>query len=77
MPAFVEFYFYKSEAYEQKISTKRVRNLSQSAPGNGHFRYSNFETFLGDYDPRPPRKIAPSVLVVPPPFESPGSVPGE
>ena len=32
---------------------KRVRNLSQNA-GNGHFRGSNFQTFLGGMPPEPP-----------------------
>ena len=49
--------FYKNEVYEQKISIKRVRNLSQN-DGNGHFRDSNFQKFLGGLPPDPPRKCA-------------------
>ena len=36
-PPILDFFFYKSEVYEQNISVKRVRNLSQNAE-NGHFR---------------------------------------
>ena len=42
------FFFYKSEVYEQKISIKRVRNLSRNT-GNVHFIDSNFQKFLGEH----------------------------
>ena len=42
------FYIYKSEVYEQKISIKRVRNLSQNT------RDSNFQNFLWNHVPRTP-----------------------
>ena len=64
--------FYKNEVYEQKNGIKRVRDLSQIA-GNGKFRDLNFQKFLGEHAPKPPRRLAPSALVVIPPFESPGS----
>ena len=43
-------FFYKSEVYEQKISIKRIRNLSQNS-GNGHFGDSNFQNFLESMSP--------------------------
>ena len=46
------FFFCKSRDYEKKTSVKKVRNLSQNA-GNGQFRDSNFQRFLGEHDPRP------------------------
>ena len=62
------FFFLQKQVYEQKVicSIKRVQNLSQNA-GNGHFRDSHFQNFLGEHAPRLPRKLAPSALVVPPP----------
>ena len=51
-------FFYKNEVYKQKISIKRVRNLSKSA-GNGHFRDSNFQNFLEEHDPRPAGNLVP------------------
>ena len=62
------FFFLQKQVYEQKVicSIKQVRNLSQNA-GNGHFRDSHFQNFLGEYAPRLPRKLAPSALIVPPP----------
>ena len=44
---------------------KRVRNLTQNA-GNGHFRHSNFQKFMREHAPRPPRNVAPSLLLVHP-----------
>ena len=38
---FLDYFFYQNEVYEQKMSIKRVRNLSQNA-GRGYFRDSNF-----------------------------------
>ena len=61
-PHFFEFFFLQKRILLAKVSIKRVRNLSQNA-GNGHFRDSNFQNFLGD----PPKKLAPSVLVGSPP----------
>ena len=61
-PPFLEFFFYKSEVEKQKTSIKWVRNLSQNA-GNGHFRDSNVQKFLGVHAQNPPRKLAPSVLI--------------
>ena len=61
----LEFFFNKSKVYEQKISIKWVRKLSQIA-GSGHFRDSNFQKFLGEHAPRhPTRKL---LLVMPPPL---------
>ena len=62
LPTFLNFFFLQKRILLAKVSIKRVRNLSQNA-GNGHFRDSNFQKFLGD----PPKKLAPSVLVGPPP----------
>ena len=42
--------FLKNEVYEQTICIKLVRNLSHNA-GNGHFRDSNFQKFLGEHNP--------------------------
>ena len=47
------FFFYKSEVYLAKISIKWVQNLSQNA-GNGHFRDSKFQNFLGGGMPKTP-----------------------
>ena len=73
------FFFYKNKVYEQKNGIKRVRNLSQTA-GNGHFKTQIFKHFWGSIFPGPPRKLAPSALVVAPPppslYESLGSAPG-
>ena len=33
--------------------------MSQNA-GNGHFRDSNFQNFMGEHAPDPPRKLTPS-----------------
>ena len=52
-PPFGFFFFYKSKIYEQKISIRWVRNLSQNA-GNGHFRDTNFQKFLGGACPQTP-----------------------
>ena len=57
---FFLFFFYKNEVYGQKViyCIKQVLNLSQNA-GNGHFRDSHFQKFLGACPQIP--------LVVPPP----------
>ena len=52
-PFLVFFLITKNEVYEQKVSVKRVLNLSQNA-GYGHFRNSNFQKFVGEHAPRPP-----------------------
>ena len=67
-------FFYKSEVYEQKHNIKRVRNLSQNA-GNGHFRDSNSQKFMGEHAD-PPRKLVPSALMVPRILESLALSPG-
>ena len=70
-PSWDFFFFYQSVVYEQEISIKRVRNLSQNA-GNGILKT---QIFRGNISPEPPRKLAPSLLVGAPPFKSPGSAP--
>ena len=49
-PPFLEFLLF---FYKQKITIKRVRNLSQNT-GNGHFRDSNFQKFLAEHCPQTP-----------------------
>ena len=66
LPSWDFFFFYQSVVYEQEISIKRVRNLSQNA-GNGILKT---QIFRGNISPEPP-----SLLVGAPPFESPGSAP--
>ena len=45
-PPFRNFFFLQKRSLLAKISIKQVRNLYQNA-GNGHFRDSNFQNFLG------------------------------
>ena len=59
--ALLGFFFFTKAKFTSKINIKRVRNLSENV-GNGHFRDSNFQTFLGGMPPDPP-------------FENPGSAP--
>ena len=71
------FGFFSSSFYKNKFTSKKLyvalneyKKLSQNV-GNGHFRDSHFQNFLGEHAPRtpppPPRKLAPSALVLPSP----------
>ena len=52
-PLWIFFVFTETKFTSKKISVKLERNLSQNA-GNGNFRDSNFQIFLGKRAPRPP-----------------------
>ena len=62
-PPFFGFFFYKNITYY----INRVQNLTQNA-GNGHFRDSDFQKFLGEHALPDPanhsRNPVPSALVV-------------
>ena len=77
LPPFLDFFLQK-RSLPAKISTKRVRNLSQNA-GNGYFRDSNLQNFLGGGGGgMPPHPLESSRLrrsLVPHPLENPGSAP--
>ena len=69
---FSGYFFYKNITY----SIKQVRNLSQNA-GNDNYRDSNLQKCIGEHAPTSPRRLAPSALVLPLPFESRGSAPAQ
>ena len=48
-----QIFFLQKRSLLAKISFKRAQNLSQNA-GNGHFRDSNFQKFLGEHASTPP-----------------------
>ena len=55
-PPLLKFFVFKRTKFMSKklvLNKYFNKNLSQNA-GYGHFRDSNFQTFLGEHAPRPP-----------------------
>ena len=69
-PSIFGFFFSQKQSCEQKISIKRVRNMSKK-------RNCRFRDILGRACPQTPYKACACVVPPPPPprFENPGSAP--